>query len=268
MEAVGPKFLMGKRRTGKTTAADLAVQDELKARGEIPGHVAIIMDGNGRWAKGRGLPRVHGHQEGAASVRDIAEASAQLGIKLLTLYTFSTENWHRPLTEVNALMQLLIRSLRKEAETLHRNDIRLAAMGDLEKLPALAKKELDDVIASTATHERMTINLALSYSGRWDLVSAARQIATDVAEGRLKPEEVDESAVAERLATRGLPDPDLLIRTGGDVRISNFLLWESAYTEFHFTSTFWPGFRRESLYEAVRDYQDRDRRFGRVAETS
>ncbi|NNE71116.1 MAG: di-trans,poly-cis-decaprenylcistransferase, partial [Rhodothermales bacterium] len=199
---------MGKRRNGTPSEADLATQEELKARGEIPGHVAIIMDGNGRWAKGRGLPRVAGHQEGAASVRDIAEASAQLGIKLLTLYTFSTENWHRPMTEVNALMQLLIRTLRKEAETLHRNEIRLSAIGDLDKLPAVARKELDDVIASTAGHGRMTINLALSYSGRWDLVSAARKIAEDVAAGRLRPEDVDEDALSERLATRGLPDPD------------------------------------------------------------
>lgn len=259
---------MGKRRNGSPSKAELAAQEELKERGEIPSHVAIIMDGNGRWAKGRGLPRVSGHQEGAASVRDIAEASAQIGIKLLTLYTFSTENWHRPMTEVNALMQLLIRTLRKEAETLHRNEIRLSAIGDLDKLPSVARKELDDVIASTADHARMTINLALSYSGRWDLVSAARQIARDVASGSLDPEEVDEAAVSSRLATHGLPDPDLLIRTGGDVRISNFLLWESAYTEFHFTPTYWPAFRREQLYDAVRDYQDRDRRFGRVSETA
>ncbi|MBO6576139.1 MAG: isoprenyl transferase [Rhodothermales bacterium] len=257
---------MGKRRSEQPDAADLAVQQALKERGEIPGHVAIIMDGNGRWAKERGYPRVQGHQEGAASVRDIAEASAQLGINVLTLYTFSTENWHRPLTEVNALMQLLIRTLRKEAETLHRNQIRLSAIGDLEKLPDVALRELQDVCESTATHERMTINLALSYSGRWDLVRAARRIAQDVASGRLAPDDVDDDALASRLTTAELPDPDLLIRTGGDYRISNFLLWESAYTEFHFTSVFWPGFRRANLYDAVRDFQDRDRRFGRVHE--
>jgi undecaprenyl diphosphate synthase len=255
---------MATRNSGDVDAEDQKLQEDLKSRGEIPEHIAIIMDGNGRWAKGRGKARMQGHNEGAKSVRDVSESAAQLGIKLLTLYTFSTENWHRPVTEVNALMQLLIRSLRKEADTLHRNNIRLAAIGDLDKLPAVARRELDDVIASTADNDTMTINLALSYSGRWDLVAAARRIATDVAAGRLSPDEIDEDTVASRLATRGLPDPDLLIRTGGDFRISNFLLWESAYTEFHFTKVFWPGFRRRGLYAAIRDYQDRDRRYGRL----
>ncbi len=207
---------------------------------------------------------MQGHREGARSVRDISEAAAQIGIKLLTLYTFSTENWKRPVKEVNALMQLLIRTLRKEAETLNKNDIRLVAMGDLDKLPSVARRQLDEVIQGTAANQRMTINLALSYSGRWDLVSAARALAADVAGGRLSLEEIDESALANRLTTRDLPDPDLLIRTGGDLRISNFLLWESAYTEFYFAETYWPAFRRDSLYAAVREYQDRDRRFGRI----
>jgi undecaprenyl diphosphate synthase len=251
-------------RRATPDAADLARQEQLKARGEIPAHVAIIMDGNGRWAQSRGFPRVQGHHEGARSVRDISEAAAQIGIRLLTLYTFSTENWQRPMAEVNALMQLLIRTLRREAETLNRNDIRLAAMGDLDKLPPVARRELDDVISGTAKNSRMTINLALSYSGRWDLVSAARALARDVAAGVLTPDAIDEGAVSSKLTTSGLPDPDLLVRTGGDIRISNFLLWECAYTEFHFTDVFWPAFRREALYGAVRDYQDRDRRFGRI----
>ena len=255
---------MARRSAAKPDPEDLAVQEELKARGEIPEHVAIIMDGNGRWAQKRGLVRVQGHQEGAVSVRDISEAAAEVGIRLLTLYTFSTENWHRPLTEVYALMQLLIRTLRKEAETLNRNDIRLAAMGDLDKLPAGARRELDDVIASTQSNSRMTINLALSYSGRWDLVSAAQAIAREVAAGELNPEDITEADISRCLTTHDLPDPDLLIRTGGDVRISNFLLWESAYTEFHFTNMYWPEFRRPQLYDAIRDSQDRDRRFGRI----
>jgi undecaprenyl diphosphate synthase len=243
---------------------DREAQAALAARGPIPGHVAIIMDGNGRWARERGLPRVQGHQEGAASVRDIAEASAQLGIGHLTLYTFSTENWQRPAAEVSALMHLLIRTLRREVRTLHENLIRLNAIGDLDKLPAGARRELDEVMRSTRDNDRMTIHLALSYSGRWDLTEAARAVARAVADGRLTPDEVGEDVICRNLSTAGVPDPDLLIRTGGDIRISNFLLWQAAYSELFFTGVYWPSFRRERFYEAIRSFQDRDRRFGRV----
>ncbi len=246
--------------------SDRAAQVALADRGPIPAHVAVIMDGNGRWAKERGLPRVQGHHEGAVSVRDLSEAAAQVGVRHLTLYTFSTENWYRPVTEVNALMQLLIRTLRREAETLQGNDIRLDAIGDLDKLPEAARRELDEVMASTASNARMTIHLALSYSGRWELVQAARRLARMAADGQLDPDAIDEEAVAGRLTTAGIPDPDLLIRTGGDVRISNFLLWQAAYAELYFTERYWPAFRRADFYQAIRSFQDRDRRFGRVQE--
>lgn len=243
---------------------DRDAQEALRTRGPIPAHVAVIMDGNGRWARERGLPRVQGHQEGAESVREIAEASAELGIRHLTLYTFSTENWQRPAAEVSALMHLLIRTLRREARTLHRNDIRLDAIGDLAKLPPGARRELEDVMASTRGHGRMTIHLALSYSGRWELAEAARRVATEAAHGRLDPDRVDEALLESLLTTAGVPDPDLLIRTGGELRISNFLLWQLAYAELYFTDAYWPAFRRPQFYDAIRSFQDRDRRFGRV----
>lgn len=243
---------------------DREVQTALSERGSIPGHVAIIMDGNGRWARERGFPRVQGHQEGAESVRDISEACAQIGVRNLTLYTFSTENWQRPAAEVSALMHLLIRTLRREVRTLHTNHIRLNAIGDLDKLPAGARRELDDVMQSTRDNARMTIHLALSYSGRWELARATRSIARAVASGSLDSDTVDEETVANYLATAGIPDPDLLIRTGGDIRISNFLLWQLAYSELWFTAEFWPAFRRAQFYEAIRSFQDRERRFGRL----
>lgn len=246
------------------TPEDRAAQASLKARGQMPRHIAIIMDGNGRWAKQRGKARFTGHSEGVESVRDVTEACAQLGVEHLTLYTFSTENWQRPRTEVNALMQLLIRSLRKERETLLRNDIRLKAIGDLSMLPGACRKQLDETVRATAACRRMTLNLALSYSGRWELVQAMRRLAEEVARGTLDPSDIDEALVSRVLDTAGMPDPDLLVRTGGEVRVSNFLLWQIAYAEMYFTELFWPAFRREQLYDAVRAFQDRDRRFGRV----
>lgn len=249
------------------SVADLNVQEALQARGEIPDHLAIIMDGNGRWARQKGLHRVQGHREGVESVRDIVEACAQIGVRFLTLYTFSTENWLRPVSEVNALMKLLIRTLRQEMETFARNGIRLHTIGDVEKMPKAVQKELQESVASSLDNERMTLILALSYSGRWEIVEAARSIAVQVRDGELDPELIDESAVEKVLGTAGIPDPDLLIRTGGEVRISNFLLWQIAYAELIFTETYWPMFRRSNLYEAIRDYQDRDRRYGRVLES-
>jgi len=244
--------------------SDDQVQHALKARGPIPQHVAIIMDGNGRWAKAQGQMRVKGHYEGVESVRDIAEAAAQLGISHLTLYTFSMENWHRPSAEVTALMELLVRSLRREVETLKKNNIALRAIGNTSMLPRRAQAELDEAITQTKTNARMTLALALSYSGRWEIVNAARQLAQQAQAGTLNPEAIDDALFGTYLSTHGMPDPDLLIRTGGELRVSNFLLWQIAYAEIYVTDTFWPAFRREALYDAIRNYQDRDRRFGRV----
>ena len=248
------------------TDADAAAQAALKDRGAIPAHVACIMDGNGRWAKARRRTRVAGHHEGVLSVRDVTEACAQLGVGHLTLYTFSTENWHRPAAEVSALMELLVRTLRKEAERLHDNGIRLTAIGDLDRLPARARREFDEALALTAGNARMTLTLAISYGSRWEITEAVRRLARDVQAGRLDPDAITEQSVSGALQTAGTPDPDLLVRTAGEMRLSNFLLWQIAYTELVVTERFWPDFRREALYEAIRSFQDRDRRFGRVAE--
>jgi undecaprenyl diphosphate synthase len=244
---------------------DAAAQEALQARGPLPQHVAIIMDGNGRWAKEQGQPRAAGHREGVRSVRDITETCAQLGIPHLTLYTFSTENWERPDWEVNALMNLLVKTVRKERERLLENGVRLRTLGDTSELPSACRRELEEAADVTASNERLTLSLALSYSGRWDLVGAAREVVRRARAGELAPEDVDDALLSGLLSTRALPDPDLLIRTGGEKRLSNFLLWEMAYAEMRFTERYWPTFRRAQLYEAVRDFQDRDRRFGRVA---
>ncbi len=244
---------------------DAALQRELKERGDIPRHIAMIMDGNGRWARERGQSRVIGHHEGVESVRDVTEACAQLGVKHLTLYTFSTENWNRPESEVEALMELLVHTIRQETQTLAKNDIRLTAIGDLSKLPAAARRELSDAIEITSKNKRMTLIMAISYSGRLEIVYAARDLARRVRQGEIEPDEIDEDLFASHLMLSGIPDPDLLIRTGGEYRISNFLLWELAYTEMYITDCFWPAFRREQLYDAVRDFQNRERRFGRVS---
>ncbi|MEM0961737.1 MAG: isoprenyl transferase [Bacteroidota bacterium] len=248
------------------SVADRQEQGALQARGAIPVHIACIMDGNGRWASGRGKTRVKGHHEGVVSVRDVTEACAQIGVKHLTLYTFSTENWHRPAAEVSALMELLVRTLRREAERLHRNGIRLNAIGDLSRLPERGQRELTEAFDLTAGNDRMTLTLALSYGSRWEITEAVRQIADDVRAGHMDPCDVTEQTVADALLTRGLPDPDLLIRTAGEMRLSNFLLWQVAYTELFVTDKLWPDFRRDELYRAVRSYQDRDRRYGRLAD--
>jgi len=222
------------------------------------------MDGNGRWARDRGRTRVEGHREGIRSVRDITEACAQTGIRHLTLYTFSTENWQRPQREVVALMELLVRTIRREAARLHANDIRVRTIGDFERLPPRARMEMQEAMALTRDNDGMDLILALSYSGRWEIARAARRLAEEVREGLIQPENIDEAAVAARLDTVDLPDPDLLIRTGGEHRVSNFLLWQIAYAEIYTTDVRWPDFRREQLYEAIRDFQSRERRFGRV----
>lgn len=232
----------------------------------IPAHVAVIMDGNGRWAKQRGGLRVFGHQSGITAVRETVEEAARLGVKYLTLYAFSTENWNRPALEVMALMQLLVHTIRQETPTLLKNSIRLQSIGNTRSLPAGCQRELAEAQDLTKAGTRMTLVLALSYSGRWDLAQAAQRLATDVAAGRVQPAEVSEATVAGYLTTAGIPDPELLIRTSGEQRISNFMLWQLAYTELYITDLLWPDFRREHLQDAIRAYQGRERRFGKTSE--
>lgn len=250
----------------KRTAADKKAQEELKASCHIPGHIAIIMDGNGRWAKEKGLPRVGGHHAGVKSVRDAVEVCAELGVDYLTLYAFSTENWGRPKEEVGALMSLLIHSLRKELKTLNENNIRLHTIGNRDDLPDKVREELEQTIELTRQNTRMTLVLALSYSGRWDLTQAVRNIAEEVAGARLTPDQISAETISAHLSTRDIPDPDLMIRTSGEMRISNFLLWQLAYSELYITDCFWPDFRRPHLYEAIRSFSKRERRFGKVSE--
>lgn len=240
-------------------------QQQLKNAGQIPRHIAVIMDGNGRWARQRGNHRVHGHKAGVDSVRDITETCAQLGVEYVTLFAFSTENWARPSQEVNTLMSLLIQTLRRETRKIHDNDIRLHTIGQTGMLPDKCQKELEEGVRTTAGNKRMQLTLALSYSGRWDMNQAIREIAEKVGNGELQPGEIDERLISDHLDTAGMPDPDLLIRTSGEMRISNFLLWQLAYSEIYVTSTLWPDFRRENLYEAIESYQQRDRRFGKVS---
>lgn len=239
--------------------------DALKARidsARVPEHVAIIMDGNGRWAEQHGEPRIAGHMTGVRGVREALTAATEVGVRWLTLYAFSTENWNRPRAEVEALMDLLVRTVVEEVEELHKNSVRLHAIGDLASLPQNCRATLDEAIARTASNSRITLTLALSYSARWEIERMAKQVAREAAEGTLAPEAIDEAAVAERLATRGMPDPELLIRTSGEQRISNFLLWQIAYAELWFTPVLWPDFRKEHFFQAVLDFQGRERRFG------
>lgn len=232
----------------------------------LPQHLAIIMDGNGRWAKRRGMLRIFGHENGAKSVREVVEASARLGIPYLTLYAFSTENWNRPKTEVSTLMKLLMNSLRNESKTLMENNIRLNAIGDLDMLPRTAKKELLEVIEETRHNTRMTLTMALSYGSRDELLRAVRSIAEKVKNNELSVGDISETVVNEHLYTHNLPDVDLLVRTSGEHRISNFLLWQIAYAELYFTDVLWPDFREADLFRAIADYQKRERRFGKTSE--
>ncbi len=224
------------------------------------------MDGNGRWAKQKGKLRTFGHQHGVAAVRDTVEASAELGIEVLTLYAFSTENWSRPQFEIDALMHLLVTTISKETPTLMENNIRLITIGDRSSLPSGVSKKLQKSIDATANNTRMTLVLALSYSSRWELTTAMKEIAEEVKNGTLAPADVTEKVIESHLCTKGLPDPELMIRTSGETRISNYLLWQIAYSELYFTNILWPDFRREDLYTAIIDYQGRERRFGRVSE--
>jgi len=233
---------------------------------KLPQHIAIIMDGNGRWAKQKGKLRVFGHHNGVTSVRETTEAAAEIGIKYLTLYAFSTENWNRPKAEVDALMSLLVTTINKETKTLNKNNVRLQAIGDLKSLPPKCYKELMSAIENTKDNKRMTLVLALSYSSKWEIVNAVKQIAGEVEKKKIAIEDIDEHMIDEFLTTATIPDPELMIRTSGEHRISNFLLWQLAYAEFYFTEKLWPDFRKEDLYAAIIDYQGRERRFGKTSD--
>jgi len=232
----------------------------------LPKHVAVIMDGNGRWAKKKGGIRIFGHQNAIEAVRDTVEAAAELGVSFLTLYAFSTENWSRPKLEVSALMQLLVSTIRKETATLNKNNIRLLTIGDTPSLPKSCQRELEEAIEMTKGNTRLTLILALSYSGRWDITQATARIAQEVKDGTLPVAEVNEKTISAYLSTAGFPDPELLIRTSGEQRISNFLLWQLAYTELYITEVLWPDFRKEHLYKAILSFQSRERRFGKTSE--
>lgn len=233
---------------------------------KLPQHIAIIMDGNGRWAKKHGKNRVFGHQSAVRSVREVTEACAELGIGYLTLYAFSKENWGRPKVEVNALMSLLVNTIRKETKTLQDNDIRLQAIGDIKNLPRKAQKQLQEAIDMTATNSRMTLILALSYGAKWEILQAIQSLAADVKNGYIEPNAIDEQAFTRKLTTANFPDPELMIRTSGELRISNFMLWQLAYAELYFTDKLWPEFDKDDLYAAIVDYQQRERRFGKISE--
>ena len=228
--------------------------------------MAIIMDGNGRWAKKQGEMRIFGHTSGVESVREALTAAAEIGVKYLTLYAFSTENWKRPKEEVDALMNLLVNTISSEIKTLNENEVKLHAIGDLENLPEGCKETLQDAIDKTRHNTRVNLILALSYSSRWEMTDAFRRIAADVKSGKINPETVDENIISAYLSTANIPDPELLIRTSGEKRISNFLLWQLAYTELYFTPILWPDFKKENFFEAVVEYQHRERRFGMVSE--
>jgi undecaprenyl diphosphate synthase len=235
-------------------------------RTQLPDHIAIIMDGNGRWAQKKGMDRFYGHQEGVVSVRKIVEAAGELGIRFLTVYTFSTENWNRPKEEVDALMGLIVTAIQNETPDLMKNNVRLSVIGNMNQIPTLTRKKLEDCINETALNTGLNLILALSYSARCELTNALTRICKEIKDEKIDLETVDERVISSFLNTNNIPDPDLLIRTGGEKRMSNFLLWQLAYAELYFTDIFWPEFREENLYEAIIDYQMRERRFGKTSE--
>jgi undecaprenyl diphosphate synthase len=243
----------------------MSLKDKIDSS-RLPQHIAIIMDGNGRWAKERGKNRIFGHSNGVQSVREVSEACAEIGVKYLTLYAFSTENWNRPKLEVTALMELLVQTIRKETKTLMKNNIRLKSIGNLNTLPARCHNELLESMEITANNDRMDLVLALSYSGRDEILQAVKLAAQEVKENKLDPSAITEEYLQQKLFTHNIPDPELLIRTSGEHRVSNFLLWQIAYSEFYFTEKYWPDFRKEDLYAAILDYQGRERRFGKTSE--
>ena len=240
---------------------------ELIDSSNLPKHIAVIMDGNGRWAQKQGAARIFGHRNAIKAVREVTEGCAELGVEYLTLYAFSTENWGRPKLEVQALMELLVHTIRDELPTLQKNNVRLDSIGELDSLPTNCRRELQDAIERTRTNTGLNLILALGYSGKWDIIQATRQLAQEVKEGTLQPQDIDERLLNERLATQGRPDVDLMLRTGGDHRISNFLLWQLAYAELYiYDDVFWPDFRKPHLYQAIVAYQQRERRFGKTSD--
>jgi undecaprenyl diphosphate synthase len=243
----------------------MSLKEKLIAE-KLPRHIAIIMDGNGRWAKEKGKDRLFGHYNGVESVRNIVEGCAELQIEYLTLYAFSTENWDRPKDEVTGLMELLVETIRTEVATLNKNNIRLKVIGNVAMLPASAQEELNEACEETSKNTGLNLIMALSYSSRWEIVNAVKNIAREVKEGRLLNEEINDEVFKKHLCTHDIPDPELMIRTSGEYRISNFLLYQLAYSELYFTDTLWPDFRKENLYEALFDYQNRERRFGKISE--
>lgn len=250
----------------RLTDNDKKAFDLLKESGDIPKHIAIIMDGNGRWAKSKGLPRVAGHQKGIESVREIVEGCAYTGVKFLTLYTFSTENWKRPQDEVSTLMRLIVKSLQSETDELNTNNVKLTTIGDKNSLPKVVQDEVDLAVEKTKNNTRLVLNLALSYSGRWELIETFKTISKLYKEGKINIDDINEELISQNLTTKEMGDPDLLIRSGGEFRISNFLLWQIAYAELYITETLWPQFRSQNLIDAIKDYQNRERRFGLVSE--
>ncbi|NQU84867.1 MAG: isoprenyl transferase [Mariniphaga sp.] len=243
----------------------MSVKDKLD-RNKIPNHIAIIMDGNGRWAAKHGNARIFGHEKGVESVRAVVEASGEIGVKFLTLYAFSTENWGRPPEEVNALMGLLIQAIENETEKLNKNNVRLGVIGNIEQLPIDVKNKLFKCINNLKSNSGLTLILALSYSSKWEIINAVKKLAVNVQEGKILAEEINDEMFEDYLTTKGIPNPELLIRTSGEYRISNFLLWQIAYTEFYFTEKLWPDFKKEDFFEAVYNYQNRERRFGKTSE--
>ena len=233
---------------------------------KVPQHIAIIMDGNGRWAKQQGENRIYGHYEGVNSVREVVEAAGEVGVKYITLYAFSTENWNRPKEEVDALMELLVSTISAETPQLNKKNVRLQAIGNLNSLPPACLAELNESIDLTSKNSGLTLVLALSYSSKWELINAVKHIASDVKNGVLNVDDISEKYIEQYLCTKHIPDPELMIRTSGEHRISNFLLWQLAYAEFYFTETLWPDFRKEDLYEAILNFQNRERRFGKTSE--
>ncbi|GAB3749639.1 isoprenyl transferase [Spirosoma pomorum] len=239
---------------------------ELIDPSNLPQHIAVIMDGNGRWAKQQGAARVFGHRSAIKAVREVTEGCAELGVKFLTLYAFSTENWNRPKFEVDALMTLLVHTIKGEIKTLMDNNVQLATIGQTDSLPADCRRELADAIQATQQNTGLTLVLALSYSGRWEILQAARQLAVAVRDGQIQPEQITEALFSQHLATGGIPDPELMIRTSGEMRISNFMLWQLAYSELYMPEVLWPDFRKKHLHEAILSYQQRERRFGKTSE--
>ena len=248
-----------------STNEEIAYKEKIDTS-RLPEHIAIIMDGNGRWAKAQGKHRIFGHKNGVKAVREVTEGCAEIGVKHLTLYAFSTENWNRPKMEVSALMELLFLTIGKEIKTLQKNNIRLNAIGHLHNLPESNRKALTEVMEATKNNTRMTLTLALSYGSREELTEAAKKIAIDFKDGRITLDEINQQTMGDHLYTKGMPDPELMIRTSGEHRISNFLLWQLAYTELYFTEKFWPEFSKNDLYQAIYDFQNRERRFGMTSE--